>query len=452
MTKHQRLRSPNRTGIAFSIDGGISYQYTGDDTGIYTFTDLAPGTYDCWVKWGNSECPLSLGTRTIGIHDSPVATATHTNTCPTTSEGSITISFTDHPNRTGIAFSIDGGTSYQNTTDDAGTYQYDGLGAGTYSVWARWGDGDCETFVRDIVIQGDSSLPGCEEGECLTDDVPVTIHARGNEGAEIMVLHINGVDVGTYNVTDTWADYTYTHQGGIYQLQVHFTNDEYEPGVLDHNLYVDYVTVGTQTIETNAPSTYGTAVRIGDQWCQAGYDFEPEILACAGYFEYYFGSPVTIRAQGDEGPENMTLEINEVDVAVWESIGTEWQDYTIYYYGEIRLFRVHLSNHLYIPADGIDYNLGVDYVTANGKTIETDAPSTYGTRVLIDGSYCVAGYNFVNEKLYCAGYFEYDFSTPITIHARGNEGAEIMVLQINEGGLYRFILRQYQPTARIFYQ
>jgi len=51
-------------------------------------------------------------------------------------------------------------------------------------------------------------------------------------------------------------------------------------------LYVDYIIVDAETIETNAPSTYGTAVKIGDSWCQAGYDFEYEILACAGYFEY----------------------------------------------------------------------------------------------------------------------------------------------------------------------
>jgi len=49
---------------------------------------------------------------------------------------------------------------------------------------------------------------------------------------------------------------------------------------------VDYIIVDTETIETNAPSTYGTAVRIGDSWCQSGYDFEIEILACNGYFEY----------------------------------------------------------------------------------------------------------------------------------------------------------------------
>jgi|GEM_PF-2528189 len=420
-----------RTGIAFSIDGGTSYQYTSDDTGTYIFTNLAPGTYDCWVTWGNDECPVPLGTQTIGTSDPPTATAAHTDTCPNTSEGTITISFPDHPSRTGISFSIDGGASYQNTQDNLGTYEYTGLGAGTYPVWARWGDGDCATYLGDVVIQNDNNLPNCTNTCLPTGDTPVTIHARGREGTETMILHINGVDVATYIVTDTWADYTYTHQGGIYQLQVHLVDALYEQGVIDHNLYVDYVTVDTQTIETNAPSTYGTAVRTDEGYCKTSYDFENEALYCNGYLEYSFGSPVTIRARGDEGSETMKLEINEIDVATWENVSATWQDYTMNYYGEVQSFRVHGINMLYDPSISFDENLRVDYVTLAGKTMQTNAPSTYGSAVKIGDSWCASGYNFEYEVLPCNGYFEYDFSTPITIRARGKEGAEIMVLHVN---------------------
>jgi len=42
------------------------------------------------------------------------------------------MSFPDHASRTGIGFSINGGATYQYTQDNLGTYEYTGLGAGTY--------------------------------------------------------------------------------------------------------------------------------------------------------------------------------------------------------------------------------------------------------------------------------------------------------------------------------
>lgn len=111
-----------------------------------------PGTYDCLVKWGNNECPLDLGTRTIGIHDSPTAFASAINSCDDGENGSIVFDFPNHPTRTGIAFSIDNGLTYQYSDDNLGSYQFDGLSVGTYPVWVRWGDEDCPTYLENITI------------------------------------------------------------------------------------------------------------------------------------------------------------------------------------------------------------------------------------------------------------------------------------------------------------
>ncbi|WP_181256198.1 BspA family leucine-rich repeat surface protein [Aurantibacter aestuarii] len=53
--------NPARTGIEFSINDGVNYTQVGDNSGSYTFTDLAIGTYPLWVRWGNDDCPIDLG-------------------------------------------------------------------------------------------------------------------------------------------------------------------------------------------------------------------------------------------------------------------------------------------------------------------------------------------------------------------------------------------------------
>ena len=53
----------DRTNIEFSIDGGVTYPYNVSDiTGSAIISNLASGSYDLYVRWGNDECPVSLGT------------------------------------------------------------------------------------------------------------------------------------------------------------------------------------------------------------------------------------------------------------------------------------------------------------------------------------------------------------------------------------------------------
>ncbi|WP_306644043.1 HYR-like domain-containing protein [Sanyastnella coralliicola] len=60
--------NPARTNIEFSIDGGATWpaEYNVlDNTGSFTITGLAPGTYDLAVRWGNDECEVDLPDETI---------------------------------------------------------------------------------------------------------------------------------------------------------------------------------------------------------------------------------------------------------------------------------------------------------------------------------------------------------------------------------------------------
>jgi hypothetical protein len=61
--------NPNRTNIAFSINDGVNYASVADNSGSYTFGDLAHGAYSVWARWGNTECPVNLGSYNIGNQD-----------------------------------------------------------------------------------------------------------------------------------------------------------------------------------------------------------------------------------------------------------------------------------------------------------------------------------------------------------------------------------------------
>ena len=51
-----------RTHIEFSLDGGSNFfTKVPDDSGSGTYSNLSPGTYDVWVRWGNGEYKRDLG-------------------------------------------------------------------------------------------------------------------------------------------------------------------------------------------------------------------------------------------------------------------------------------------------------------------------------------------------------------------------------------------------------
>lgn len=58
--------SPSRTGIEFSTDGGLSYPTNvNDNIGNTSVTNLSSGDYQLFVRWGNNQCPIDLGSVTI---------------------------------------------------------------------------------------------------------------------------------------------------------------------------------------------------------------------------------------------------------------------------------------------------------------------------------------------------------------------------------------------------
>ncbi len=55
----------SRLYLQFSIDNGTNFIWVSDQLGSYTFDNLAAGEYNVITKWGDNDCPVSLGTHII---------------------------------------------------------------------------------------------------------------------------------------------------------------------------------------------------------------------------------------------------------------------------------------------------------------------------------------------------------------------------------------------------
>ena len=165
----------------YSIDGGSSWQPA------TTFSALAPGFYDVWIRDGSS-CTKLL--ETVEITELPPLAAdldSSNITCFDGSDGTIIIS-----NATGgsgsYEYSIDNGTTWQ----DAGDYT--GLSAGTYQVFMR------DSNAVACMLELDANLVLSQPDALVISSEPVDF--ADCEGATAQFSVANSAGVGT--VTYTW--------------------------------------------------------------------------------------------------------------------------------------------------------------------------------------------------------------------------------------------------------
>jgi mannan endo-1,4-beta-mannosidase len=146
----------------------------------------------------------------------------------------------------------------------------------------------------------------------------LTVRAKGDLGEEQMAVRVGGSVLATFTVGTEWADYQVdtATSGAALDVQVAFVNDRSQPE--DRNLWVDSVSYGGRTYQTEDPSTYGTGVWRRGAGCQPGYH-RREALACNGYFGY---GDLT----GTEVADGATLESGvsgEVAIIAAGSVGSE---------------------------------------------------------------------------------------------------------------------------------
>ncbi|WP_437373710.1 FG-GAP-like repeat-containing protein [Maribacter litoralis] len=150
--------SVNLTASASGGSGsGYSYVWSTGDTSPTISVSPAGNssanttvTYTVTVTDGNG-CSDS-DTVNVTVYSNPTVTIDADNTSCGEDNGAITFNFPDHPNRTGIKFSIDDGSNYTNAFDNIGSYTFSDLSAGTYSLWVRWGNNACPIDLGEYEI------------------------------------------------------------------------------------------------------------------------------------------------------------------------------------------------------------------------------------------------------------------------------------------------------------
>ncbi|MDG1262272.1 MAG: HYR domain-containing protein, partial [Flavobacteriales bacterium] len=164
---------------------------------------------------------------TITVMSNPdVAVSTVDATCGA-SNGSVTFTFANHPDRSSIEFSLDGGSSWETqVADNVGSVTYS-LPGGTYNFATRWGNNECEIdlgsfTISDIdttnpTISCPSNITASTASAGCTASVTVPVPSTNDNCSVASVINdFNGTGnaSGTYPLGTTTVTWTVTDYNG----------------------------------------------------------------------------------------------------------------------------------------------------------------------------------------------------------------------------------------------
>ena len=141
--------------------GPNGFNGTGD--GILLSNSVTPAMSGDYIVIGTDAGGCAATTTIkVTVIPSPQATFTKTDAFCGNNNGTITLTFSDEADQTFIEFSLNGGNTYQPAvTDNSVTVTYNNLSSGTYTIYARWGDGICPVNLGSITITNQSSPSIC---------------------------------------------------------------------------------------------------------------------------------------------------------------------------------------------------------------------------------------------------------------------------------------------------
>ena len=195
-------------------NGNITYAWSNGSTGqSITVNPSMSQTYVVTV----TDCAGCSATDEVTVEVEVPQAVIGTVTDPACGEtnGSVTITFTDSPNRTAIEFSTDGGNTYGNSVNDNSGSTTIALAPGTYSLWTRWGNDDCPVEIGPVTISPASvpSVTASNNGPltCTMTDVQISASATGvssyswtgPNGFTSTMATMTVTAPGTYTVTVT---------------------------------------------------------------------------------------------------------------------------------------------------------------------------------------------------------------------------------------------------------
>lgn len=288
--------------------------------------------------------------------------------------------------------------------------------ASTYST-GTWllQDGLASGYGRGDTLHADGSFHFAHNSGTGAPSL-IQIYASGSEGTENMSLLINNVVVATYEgVGTSQGVYTYQADSSVRadQIRIALTNEVYDPrNGIDTNLTVDRIVIDGVTFQTEAASVYSTGTWLPQDGIAPGYG-RGDTLHGNGFFAY--GSQdfstetvIEIRAAGTQGGETMELRIGGTTVATFENLAATLDTFQFVASGDVNADDVSIAfvNDAYDPANGVDLNLYVDYISIHGIVFQTEDKSVYSTGTWLPADGLTAGYGR-GEILHTNGVFQF---------------------------------------------
>ncbi|AXT57191.1 T9SS C-terminal target domain-containing protein [Aquimarina sp. AD1] len=228
---------PDRGAIEFSSDGGLTYPLdVNDNLGSATFDNVAPGIYNVWVRWGNNDCPISLGNVVIEQGDivDPIQSPFINHTIP----GIIQAEDYDNGGQ-GVAYNdsdssnnggqgrTDEGVDLQNTSDTgSGT----NLGWTNNGEWLEYTIGNVTPGTYDIVLrvastQNNSKSLSLKLG---TSELGSTVIPNTNGWQSWQSLRIENVQISSGNANQVLR---LDISGGLFNINwIRFEESEGDTG------------------------------------------------------------------------------------------------------------------------------------------------------------------------------------------------------------------------------
>jgi len=198
------INASNGQGILmYSIDGGATFQASN------FFDNLPAGVYPIVVQ-DEAGCPVN-GTATIQDLGAPIINAV--NVTPTScggSDGTITIEATGTPT---LQFSINGGTSFQNSN------VFTGLPVGTYPIVVRDGNGCLATSVANVGTTNGPQITDINSTNTTCGDPNGSIEIIASGGSGTLMYSIDGG--ATFEIFNIFTDLP----AGDYDIVVKDDND-----------------------------------------------------------------------------------------------------------------------------------------------------------------------------------------------------------------------------------
>ncbi len=340
---------------------------------------------------------------------------------------------------------VDGGTDrnlrIDSITIDGQTFQTEHPSVFSTGTWQPE-DGITPGFRESEILHGNGAF---QFAELDRSGSLIRIRAAGETGGENMELRIDGQTVQAWNnvagdpALRQFVTYQYEANEAVTagQIQVVFTNDLFQEGTVDRNLYVDNIEVDGVLYQTEAPEVFSTGTWKPEDGIQPGFR-ESETLHANGYFQFAGEQPnpaqttVTIRAAGATNEEIMELQVDGVVVNTWENIGgndqaEQFVDYTFQVDGQVTADQIRIAFINDFFENGIDRNLRVDQIELNGVVFESEAATVFSTGTWLPEDGIVPGFR-QSEYLNGNGYFQYN-ATGLN---PGVIALETSVLAVNE--------------------